>query len=304
MLTSITPLAAQSNDKCGNPYCSCGECKCEPAVPTERTIRVVRTNNHPTHETTIIDFGGWQIVEQDYRRPYNHYGRYHTTRIRFNGRSFVDAPWSKRDRTTFLPYIAVGYNGLVGGMGQMNLADGDRWLNVSSRSRNFRLMLIQGSCRLGRWGALRTGLELEVENFRWDENIALRRDDHGVVVPDMQFTERGIRLHKTKLVSSWFNVPLTLHITPGHRFDIYGGIVGGLRLKSYQKLKASDFGKKHIKHENLNLRNFHFGYTAGFYYGRWGLYASYYPHSIFRSGGGANARAVAVGVTIKTGCGK
>lgn len=298
------PLSAAAQRPCAT--CTCGaNCKCEDQKCREctctgncrcetRTVRNGKITVRPSgyRNRTTIDFGGGRVVISDYDND-------SSVQIGFGRHSWIDSPWSKRDRVTWFPYVSLGYNGLVSGLDKMELAAGDRWMNVSARSRNFRLMLVQGSTQLGRWGSLRTGLELEVENFRWDTNMALMRDAQGIVMRDPAYD--GVRFRKSKLVNSWFNVPLTLHITPGRRFDVYGGVVGGLRLSSYQKLRAPEFGKRHIKRQNLNLRNAHFGYTAGFYYGRWGLYASYYPHSIFRSGG-ANARAVSVGLSMKTGC--
>jgi hypothetical protein len=109
-------------------------------------------------------------------------------------------------------------------------------------------------------------------------------------------------------VSSYFNVPLVLRLTVGRTTELYGGVVGGWRWNSYQKIRSKETGKERLRDE-LNLRNFHYGYTAGIIFDHVGIYATYYPHSIFKDPTGLwsdhnnrrnpEVRQVSVGISVR-----
>ncbi len=218
---------------------------------------------------------------------------------------------------SFFSQIGLGYNSLGRGLKHLNLPDeaetweefedhllpeGYEWMNQKGNSINFNLMLAGAQYNFTPHFGLAMGLELEVNNYRFERDVTLQLDRNGHIAPDWRFRDARLHLEKTKLVNSFLNIPLTLKIGIGRRnqVQLHGGVVGGWRWNSYTKLKADNElldGKKRY-HNNYNLRNFHYGYTAGFAIHNIGLYATYYPHSIFKAGD-VDIRQVNVGLLLR-----
>ena len=202
----------------------------------------------------------------------------------------------RRDDLKFFNAIGLGYNGLVQDLNNLKLPEEAGWMELQPKSINFNLMMMSYEFNFGKHFGFRTGLELEVNNYRFERNITLMLNENGHIVPDTHFEDNNLTIRKTKLVNSFLNVPLVLRLGIGHRnqVELYGGVVGGWRWNSYTKLKVN--GKDRFR-QNYNLRNFHYGYTAGITFHNVGFYATYYPHSIFKSDD-LDVRQVNVGITF------
>ena len=200
----------------------------------------------------------------------------------------------KRDKLEGLGSMGLGYSGLIQNLSNLELPEGAEWMDLKSKSINFNLQLVDYHYNMSKHFGFRTGLELEVNNYRFSRNItpALDASGNNVIGQPIDYP-----LKKTKLVTCFLNVPLVASVSIGHksRVKAYGGIVGGWRWNSYTKLRSSQFGKDHNRTE-LNLRNFHYGYTAGIAYRGMGLYATYYPHSIFSNG--PDVRSANIGLLL------
>ncbi|MCD8185814.1 MAG: hypothetical protein LUD68_04955, partial [Rikenellaceae bacterium] len=203
----------------------------------------------------------------------------------------------KQDDLRFFNSISLGYNGLVEGLSDLKLPEEADWMDLEGKSVHFNLSLVHYQHNFTRHFGLRTGLELEVNNFRFSRNITPVLSENGNWV---EARELPYPLKKSKLVNSYFNVPLVASVGLGNRnrVELYGGMIGGWRWNSYTKLKSSEHGKKRYR-DDLNLRNFHYGYTAGVFVSKVGVYATYYPHSIFQVDKGPEVRQVNIGVTLR-----
>lgn len=206
----------------------------------------------------------------------------------------------------FNSMIGIGYNGLVQDPGHLKLPEGAEWMELEAKSININLRLLEYAWYPTRNFGFHTGLDLDVANFRFSRNVIPeaqllgtgRRQGDTYVGPHYIDREEGLK--KSKLVNSYFNIPLVAAVNLGRRDQVglYGGVVGGWRWNSYVKEKSSAHGKERTR-PDLNLRNFHYGYTAGILFARHvGLYATYYPHSIFRSGQGPDVRQVNFGISL------
>ncbi|MDR2937260.1 MAG: outer membrane beta-barrel protein [Rikenellaceae bacterium] len=191
--------------------------------------------------------------------------------------------------------IGLGYSGLVENLGNLSLPDDAKYLSQESGSDNVNFdFLLQ--YRFNGWFSFMPGLGMEVNNFRWDNNMYLAKGDNGVIGP--VYVEDNLR--KSKMVTGYLNVPMLFKI----KFSqynrkapyIYGGVIGGGRIFCYDKIKEG--GNKDRMRGNLNLRNFHWGYTVGIGIRGLSIYARYYPQSIFRPGEGPQVEQVNIGVSL------
>lgn len=205
-------------------------------------------------------------------------------------------------------YMGVNlmYSGLVGNLGNMSLPSDAQYMTSGTKSIGVDINLIDGVLFSSGCFGIVTGLGLEINNFRFTNNISLTRDANGYLIPDNSYTERGIELSKSKLTTTYLNVPILFQFQIGRnsynrRSDCWlsFGVVGGIKLQSYTKVKYShegaDFKKKDFN--NQNVANFHLGFQAsvGFYSG-FNITAKYYPQSIFRKGAGPDLEQVSIGI--------
>lgn len=268
-----------------------------------------------TREVIIIDEDEPMIVSREHE--INIGGRDIMTRTNVNVAGFSrhrsDRGWSY----SLMNRFGLGYSGLVQDFENFHLPkDGDwrdwedveplpegyEWMEQKHKSINVKLLLASANYNFTRHLGVELGLELEGNNYRFEREVTLTLDEHGHIAPDWRFAEAGLHLEKSKLYTSFLNIPLTLHWGIGRRnqFELFGGVVGGWRMASWTKLKADNrmlSGKEHHR-GRYNLRNFHYGYTAGFSIHNVGLYATYYPHSIFRTGD-VDIRSINVGLQIR-----
>lgn len=200
-------------------------------------------------------------------------------------------------------YAGVGlyYNGLVSSLGNLKLPADGKFLSLSTKSIGITLNPIDFALPTGGRTAFVTGLGFELNNFRFDNNIGLKREE-GVTVPDYQYDDMGVRLKKSKLFTAYMNIPILFEVQMGRHNDFFinAGVVGGLRIGSHTKVKADSeqLKGKFKDHGNMGLRNFHYGYTFNAGY-RWiAISATYYGGSLFRSGQGPDVKQVNIGLSL------
>lgn len=148
---------------------------------------------------------------------------------------------------------------------------------------------------------LLTGLGFELNNFRFDQDIALKYEN-GVTTVDEQYLAQGVNLSKSKLFTAYMNIPLLIEFQTGrnHNFFINGGVIGGLRIGAHTKIqgKSSIIGGTAKDHSSFGLRNFHYGYTLNFGYSHIGFNLTYYHSPLWRKGAGPQVRQVNAGISL------
>jgi hypothetical protein len=206
--------------------------------------------------------------------------------------------WKRNDHSVnYGTQVGLGYNGLVQNLSKLKLSQRDEWMELDAKSINFNLRIIEYTYHLSGHFRFRTGVDLEVANFRFRRNMIPALSGSGKEVIESPVVDYPLK--KSKLVNSYFNVPLTIQWGIGNRNQcvLYGGVVGGWRWNSYVKEKSAEHGK--IRHrDDLNLRNFHYGYTVGAQFHKVGFYATYYPQSIFKANLGPDVRQVSIGIQL------
>lgn len=198
---------------------------------------------------------------------------------------------------------SLNHSGLVEKLSNLSLPDDADFMSLSPKSIGIDINFCDFALVSNGAVSLVTGLGLEVNNYRFDKNVTLQKNAEGVIVPDYKYEERGIKLSKSKLTTTYLNIPLLVHLDFGsapygsRQFWISGGVVGGVLLQSHTKVKSSETGKVKDRN-NQNIRNFHFGYLVSVGYGAVALTAKYYPHSIFKSGMGPQVEHLSIGLGI------
>ncbi|WP_300287420.1 outer membrane beta-barrel protein [uncultured Alistipes sp.] len=195
--------------------------------------------------------------------------------------------------------IGVHYSGLITNLGNLNLPADAQFLTQSAKSIGVSINPVDYTLVKYRRFGLITGLGVEFNNFRFDDNVALKYQN-GVMGPDPAY--EGIHIAKSKLYTCYLNVPLLVEFQMGRRnhFFINAGVVGGWRMGAHTKVKAVDDRLRGTFKDrgNMGLRNFHYGYTVHIGYDHFAVSGTYYRPSIFRKGHGPQVEQVNIGLTL------
>jgi Outer membrane protein beta-barrel domain len=127
---------------------------------------------------------------------------------------------------------------------------------------------------------LKYGLGIELNNYRYTEDIRYKTDPTRVIRDTIHFS-------KNKLAADYVTVPfmLNFNFTPHRRegFGISVGASAGYLYNSRQKLISGEFGKKKT-HDNFDLNPWKISWIAEVQLGPVKLYGSYATQSMFKRG--------------------
>ncbi len=130
---------------------------------------------------------------------------------------------------------------------------------------------------------LKYGLGLELNNFRYEENIRFRKN------PTMVYKDPVLNYSKNKLATDYITVPVMLNFnfTPGKEniksFGLSVGASAGYLYASRQKFISAETGKQKVKN-NFDLRPYKINYIAELQLGPIKLYGSLATQSMFEKG--------------------
>lgn len=130
---------------------------------------------------------------------------------------------------------------------------------------------------------LKYGLGLELNNFRYEENIRFRKN------PTMVYKNPVIIYTKNKLATDYLTVPVMLNFnfTPGkenHKsFGLSVGASAGYLYTARQKFISGETGKQKVKN-NFDLRPYKINYVAELQLGPIKMYGSLATQSMFERG--------------------
>ena len=183
--------------------------------------------------------------------------------------------------------VDLGYNSYLNDQGGSELPTGYDFLSLDGRkSIEVNINFFQQSANLipsGNMGIV-TGLGLQLNNYRFDHNNLLIVDENNNIAS----TPSDKELLKNKLSTVYLNVPLLLEIQAKpnngyHTAYLSGGVVGGLRLKSYTKIVSNESGSKSKDktRDNFNLQDLRYGLMIRAGYRFINLYGTYYFSTLF-----------------------
>ncbi|RKE03122.1 outer membrane beta-barrel protein [Marinifilum flexuosum] len=146
-----------------------------------------------------------------------------------------------------------------------------------------------------------TGLGLEWNNYRFDNDITLQKVN-GVIQPlDLSVSHPDWDIKKTKLTTLYLTIPLLMEFQipvkyKKRRIHMSAGVVGGLRLGSHTKIKHG--GDKDKDHDDFKLKTLRYAAHARIGYRSLNFFATYGLTELFESGKGPDLTPFTVGITL------
>lgn len=234
-------------------------------------------------------------------------------KITYSDRSFLKSTYAqgfkklnihKSYRTKFdghLSGIALGYSGLVSSIGNFSLPSDASFMSQKGNSIAFDLNIFDYSFHISRRIGFVAGIGLEVNNFKFDRDISLKQNENGFIVAN-DYGASGVYLEKSKLTTTYLDIPILLEFQFGKLSQLFVnfGVVGAWRMQSHTKIisNSSEINGKLKNKKGLNMANFRYGYMAQVGYNKLGLYAKYYPESIFKKDKGPKVQQFNIGLTV------
>lgn len=150
-----------------------------------------------------------------------------------------------------------------------------------------------------------TGLGLEWNNYRFDQNISLEKGGSDLIQPYAIDSDWSVK--KSKLTSLYLTVPLLLEFQipvkyKTRRVHMSAGVVGGLRLGSHTKIKYKSNGNKHKDkdHDDFNLNTLRYSAQVRVGYRSLNFFATYGLNGFFEKNDGPELDPFTVGITLIT----
>lgn len=215
---------------------------------------------------------------------------------------FGEAGWrellGKRSRVHWAG-MSLEYNGMVSGFTDWNLPADAEYLSLKNSSLSFSLNLFDYAFVLKRKIAIASGLGLEFNNFKFAQDITLRSNADGMVVP-FSYDATFVDVQKSKLVTTYLNIPLIMEVSLGSKGFVNFGVIGGWRMGGHTKVKMSYPGFDGItkSRADIQLANFHYGFTVNAGCGPVAITAKYYPSPIFKKDHGPKVQQMNIGLGL------
>lgn len=148
-----------------------------------------------------------------------------------------------------------------------------------------------------------TGMGLEWNNYRFDQNISIGNDGSGKVEPISFDPDWSVK--KSKLTSLYLTVPLLLEFQipvkyKSRRIHMSAGLVGGLRIGSHTKIKYKSNGNTHKDkdHDDFNLKTLRYAAHARIGYRSLNFFATYGLTDLFEKNDGPKLVPFTLGLTL------
>jgi co-chaperonin GroES (HSP10) len=144
---------------------------------------------------------------------------------------------------------------------------------------------------------------INVNNYRFDHNNSITKDENGVIVPF--YPETGITYTKSKLLTAYATVPvmveLQLPVNGNHSktINIAGGVIGAAKIASYTKVIFDDGEKRKSKvRDDFSLNALRWGATARIGYENLQIYGTTYFTPMFEKGKGPEFYPYEIGLAF------
>lgn len=202
--------------------------------------------------------------------------------------------------------LEIGLNTLLDEDLSLSRIPAEDYMDLNTaRSWNINLNIIQQNIGFGTDKAgLVTGLGLEFNNYHFDHNNSITKNESGEIIP-MLYDSLNINLDKSKLSASYLTLPLIFEfqMLPQKRSKrIYCGlgVVGGLKLGSHTKVVYRESGSKEKNRErdDFSITPLKYGITGRLGYRMVKIYGTYYITPLFEKDKGPQLNPFMVGLSF------
>lgn len=200
--------------------------------------------------------------------------------------------------------MEFGFNGLLTDYWSTTLAPGDNYFDINTAKSNvWNFLLPNINLGITRHFGIVSTLGLNLNNYRFDHNNNITKDNYGVIGP--LYPDSGIVYSKSKLHTTYATVPLLLEVQipvngSDHRtINIAGGVIGGVKLWSKTKVIWNDGSKQKAKaKDDFSLNVLRWGATARIGYENLQIFGTTYFTRMFEKGKGPELYPYEVGLAL------
>ena len=180
-----------------------------------------------------------------------------------------------------------------------SLYDGDDFMDLDqpkSLGVNINFLEYNVALRNDRIGLV-TGMGWTMNNYRFDNEITIKRED-GIIVP-VDIEPDGFE--KSKLTVSYLTVPLLLEFQipvngSSNQLFVSGGVIGGINIGSHTKVKNDHSKSK--DHGSFNINPFQYALTGRVGLKDINLFATYSLSPLFKDGKGPEMFPFSIGISL------
>lgn len=252
------------------------------------TVRVTIGNNKKivviSGDSTEISLGNAKLTVDDDGN----------VKLKRNRKNHFNGHWAGFD---------LGVNGYLTPDNDFNLNPGDDYLDLKmEKSINIKLNLFEQNFTIVRNHlGLVTGLGLEYNNYRFDDNVVINETDAGVLF-GYKDNDGTRNYSKSKLVVDYLNVPLMIEyqtnkFSKPNSFHVSAGMLVGLKIGSHTKMVYNS-GNKQKERNFTSLNPFKYDATVRIGWGIVNLYADYSLGTMFKKDKGPELYPFAMGITL------
>ncbi|MDT8400567.1 MAG: outer membrane beta-barrel protein [Bacteroidales bacterium] len=211
----------------------------------------------------------------------------------------------RRDRRRYSPHWAafeLGINNYLTSDYSMSLPSELAYMDLNTgKSFNVNINFVQLGLGFSRYVGIATGLGLEFNDYKFEGNNNITKDEEGLIVP--YYPDSGIEFEKSKLSTIYLTMPLILEaqipVKSRRTLNIAAGVIGGVKIGSHNKMVYYDGGKQKVKeNDDFSLSVLRYGPTLRLGYESFQVYATYYINGMFIRDKGPDLYPVQVGISF------
>ena len=211
----------------------------------------------------------------------------------------------RRNRRRFTPHwsgVEFGMNNYLTSDYSTSLPPSLSYMDLNTgRSFNLNINFAQLGIGLTRRFGLVTGVGFEFNNYHFDGNNSITKNDLGEI--ESYFPDPGIVYDKSKLATSYFVIPLMIEaqipVNRGNTLNLAAGVIGGAKIGSHTKVVFYDDGKQKVKEKNdFSLNEIRYGPTVRIGYDSFQIYGTYYMNGLFNENKGPELYPVQIGIAF------
>lgn len=219
-----------------------------------------------------------------------------------------DADERRRDRRRYTPHwsgFEMGINNFLTADYSMSLPAELSYMDLNTgKSFNVNINFAQLGIGLSRHFGIATGLGLEFNDYKFEGNNNIAKDEDGIV--DVAPAPDGIEYEKSKLSTVYLTMPVFLEaqipVKYSRTLNIAAGAIGGVKLGSHSKVVYYDGGKqKNKENDDFSLSVLRYGPTVRLGYEQFQVYATYYMNGLFIEDKGPELYPFQVGMAFSFG---